>query len=415
MSNADVRITRSIYLAVLPEGPSLPSGKGKRRGAGSEGDKKAAKQADKPDEKPEARSPRRQPSGLTLTGFNSGSSPCRLPVGEYASLQTGAEGQIYYLEALPASQSPDAQQGPPPAGYALHKYDLKKRKDDTILARLNSYALSSNNKKIMYTTPTALFITYLGDKIEPGKDKVNVDAVEVRIEPRAEWNQMFEEVWRINRDYFYDPNMHGADWRAMREKYKVFLPDLACRSDLNRVLTWMCSELSVGHHRVGGGDFLYQPKSVPGGLLGADYSIENGRYRFKKVYGGLNWNPDLQSPLDGAGSQRRGRANTCWPSRAGTCVRPRTSTAFSRTRPPSWSKSRSGRTRMARALGPFRGADRQRICSSQSGLGRGQSAQSRAGDGRTSGLRLRAEYLDARAHILQALLFPPGVQRGDHR
>jgi tricorn protease len=178
---------------------------------------------------------------------------------------------------------------------------LKKRKDDTILGRLNGYSLSSNNKKIMYTSPDALFITDLADKIEPGKGKVNVEGVEVRIDPRAEWNQMFEEVWRINRDYFYDPNMHGADWRAMREKYKVFLPDVSCRSDLNRLLTWMCSELSVGHHRVGGGDFLYQPKTVPGGLLGADYSIENGRYRFKKVYGGLNWNPDLQSPLTAPG------------------------------------------------------------------------------------------------------------------
>jgi tricorn protease len=83
----------------------------------------------------------------------------------------------------------------------------------------------------------------------------------------------------------------------MRQKYSVFLPHLATRSDLNRVIQWMCSELAVGHHRVGGGDFLYQPKSVPGGLLGADYSIENGRYRFRKVYGGLNWNPELRSPL----------------------------------------------------------------------------------------------------------------------
>ncbi len=123
------------------------------------------------------------------------------------------------------------------------------------------------------------------------------DAIEVRIEPLAEWTQIFHEAWRINRDYFYASNMHGVDWNAMKQKYAVFLPDLAVRSDLNRVIQWMCSELGVGHHRVGGGDMLYQPKNVPGGLLGADYSIENGRYRFKKVYGGLNWNPELRSPL----------------------------------------------------------------------------------------------------------------------
>ena len=113
----------------------------------------------------------------------------------------------------------------------------------------------------------------------------------------AEWEQIFHEAWRINRDYFYATNMHGADWKAMRKKYRGFLPHLTYRSDLNRVIQWMCSELAVGHHRVSGGDFFQTPQKVPGGLLGADYSIENGRYRFRKVYGGLNWNPSLRSPL----------------------------------------------------------------------------------------------------------------------
>jgi len=297
MSNADVTITRSIYLAVLQKDLPSPLAKESDEEKGSQADKKPEKPAEKSDEKPGGEKPKDAAVRIDLDGIQFRIVALPLPVGEYASLQTGAEGQIYYLEALPSSQGTDGQQ----ARYALHKYDLKKRKDDMILGRLNSYALSSNNKKIMYTSPDALFITDLVDKIEPGKGKVNVDAVEVRIDPRSEWDQMFEEVWRINRDYFYDPNMHGADWRSMREKYKVFLPDVACRSDLNRVLTWMCSELSVGHHRVGGGDFLYQPKNVPGGLLGADYSVENGRYRFRKVYGGLNWNPELQSPLTAPG------------------------------------------------------------------------------------------------------------------
>jgi tricorn protease len=119
----------------------------------------------------------------------------------------------------------------------------------------------------------------------------------VRIDPRAEWKQIFDEAWRINRDYFYAPNMHGVDWNAMRRKYEPFLSDLAVRSDLNRLNRWVGSELSVGHHRTGGGDRLEASRSVPGGLLGADYSVENGRYRFKKVYGGLNWNPQLRAPL----------------------------------------------------------------------------------------------------------------------
>jgi tricorn protease len=94
-----------------------------------------------------------------------------------------------------------------------------------------------------------------------------------------------------------DPHMHGVDWKAAREKYAPLLPHAAVRGDVNRIIQWMCSELSVGHHRGGGGDTLAEVKTVPGGLLGADYAIENGRYRFAKVYGGLNWTPELRSPL----------------------------------------------------------------------------------------------------------------------
>ncbi len=88
--------------------------------------------------------------------------------------------------------------------------------------------------------------------------------------------------------------MHGADWNAMKAKYSQFLPDLACRSDLNRLIQWMCSELAVGHHRVGGGDRLNNPQRVGGGLLGADFSISDNRYQLEKIYGGLNWNPESE-------------------------------------------------------------------------------------------------------------------------
>jgi tricorn protease len=105
----------------------------------------------------------------------------------------------------------------------------------------------------------------------------------------------------VNRDYFYDPNMHGADWNAVRKKYEVFLPDLATGGDLYRVIGWVLSELAVGHSRYAPGERLHDKETVRGGLLGADYEIAEGRYRFKKVYGGLNWTPGLRSPLTGPG------------------------------------------------------------------------------------------------------------------
>ena len=127
---------------------------------------------------------------------------------------------------------------------------------------------------------------------------LNTEAIQIKIEPAAEWANMFNEAWRINRDYFYDPGMHGANWAAMKKKYEAFIPQLSCRSDLNRVIAWMCSELAVGHHRITGtGDRLSQPARIGGGLLGADYAVEKNRYRIKKIYGGLNWTPSLRSPL----------------------------------------------------------------------------------------------------------------------
>jgi tricorn protease len=180
---------------------------------------------------------------------------------------------------------------------SLQRFDLSTRKVDPIVPEATDYRLSSDGKKLLYANKETWAIAPTTAKIDPGQGRLNIDAIEVRVDPRAEWAQMFHEAWRINRDYFYDPGMHGVDWNAARAKYAAYLPYLGTRADLNRLIQWMCSELSVGHHRVGGGDAATPPKTVPGGLLGADYSVENGRYRFKKVYGGLNWTPDLRAPL----------------------------------------------------------------------------------------------------------------------
>ncbi len=178
----------------------------------------------------------------------------------------------------------------------MHAYDMEEREDKDI-AEMDMYILSADGKKMLYSKDRSWGIADAGAEPSPDKGSINTGSLEVKIDPLAEWPQIFDEAWRINRDYFYDPGMHGADWPAMKEKYAQFLPHLACRSDLNRVIMWMCSELSVGHHRVGGGEQLGDPDRVSGGLLGADFMVDNGRYRISKVFEGLNWNPDLRSPL----------------------------------------------------------------------------------------------------------------------
>jgi tricorn protease len=208
-----------------------------------------------------------------------------IPAASLSDLSAGEAGQIFFLRENDGKK-------------AIQRFDLKDRKAETLLADADDYEVSADGKKLLYRVKEAWAMGSATAKtLTPGEGKIKVEAIEVRSEPRAEWAQIFNEAWRINRDYFYDPGMHGADWNKMREKYAQFLPELSSRADLNRLIQWLCSELGVGHHRGGGGDFFIDGKAVPGGLLGADYEINDGHYRFKKVYGGLNWNPALRAPL----------------------------------------------------------------------------------------------------------------------
>ncbi len=292
LSNSDMRMTRAIYLATLQKDVLSPLAKesdeeeGTEENENNEKDEKSGKEkSDKTNDIIE------KDISIDFEGLNSRIISLPVEEGNLFSLQVSDEGKVYYLEA------PSTAGGPYASGTKLHMYDLNKREDKVVLSDVNSYQISHNKKKILYNTERTWKIVPASDKIEPGEGNLKINDIQVLIDPKSEWKQIFYEAWRINRDYFYATNMHGADWKEMREKYNVFLPHLSCRSDLNRLIQWMCSELSVGHHRVGGGDYYYDPERIPGGLLGADYIIKNERYQFKKVYGGLNWNPELRSPL----------------------------------------------------------------------------------------------------------------------
>jgi tricorn protease len=136
---------------------------------------------------------------------------------------------------------------------------------------------------------------------KPDAPKLRVSEAEIRVDPKAEWAQMYREAWRIQRDYFYDPGHHGLDLKAAEVRYAPYVDGLHHRADLNYLFNEMFGELTVGHLYVGGGD-APSVKRVPGGLLGADFKVENGRYRFAKVYDGENWNPSLRAPLTEPGS-----------------------------------------------------------------------------------------------------------------
>jgi tricorn protease len=290
LSNQDMRMTNSIYLATLRKDIISPFAKE----SDEEGVKTVKSEPEKPVEKTkkEAKttaSAEEKPKILIIETDGITERIVSLPIiaGNFSDLGVGETGEVLYI-IRPSVQS---------ASSTLHKYDLKERKDSEVM-ELAGYKVSADRKKMFYWRDQVYGITATGKKPESGKGILNTPALTVKIDPLAEWPEIFDEAWRVNRDYFYDPGMHGVDWNAMKIKYSKFLPDLACRSDLNRVIQWMCSELGVGHHRISsGGDRLNNKQVIGGGLLGADYAISENRYRIAKIYGGLNWNPNLISPL----------------------------------------------------------------------------------------------------------------------
>jgi tricorn protease len=291
LSSYDKKMTRSIYLATLRKDIISPFVK--------ESDEEVAKKEEEA-KKPETDSDKKARNAKTVQpepekpkllkiepeGITDRIITFPVSSGDYYNLMVGSSGEVFYL-VRPSN---------PSSSSTLRKYSIKERKDSEVM-EADGCKISGDRKKMVYIKGGTYGITETGKKPEPGKGILNISAISVRIDPAAEWPQIFDEAWRINRDYFYDPGMHGADWKAMKVKYAKLLPDAACRSDINKIIQWMCSEIAVGHHRVGGGERLSEPRQVNGGLLGADYVIANNRYRIGKIYGGLNWNPDLRSPL----------------------------------------------------------------------------------------------------------------------
>jgi len=282
-SNNDFRMTNEIYLVVLRKGTPSPLAKESDEESSDTGEAAGEDAGASEDVSVE----------IDFDGLDQRILALPLPEAGYSSLQPGADGQLFYIRSDVASGFSGGGGGP-----SLRRFDLASREEQTVVDGAGAFRLSADDKHVLFARQGGWFIgDASGTDIGSRADRLAVDDIQVRIDPRAEWRQIYEEAWRINRDFFYDPNMHGADWPALAEKYAVFLPHLATRADLNRLLQWLHSELSVGHHRVGGGDFLYDTDNVPGGLLGADFEVDRGRYRFVKVYGGLNWNPGLRSPL----------------------------------------------------------------------------------------------------------------------
>ncbi len=206
-------------------------------------------------------------------------------VSNYSSLSATKNNKLYYLR----SQSGQ--------GSKLYYYDLDNLEEKEI-GDVSSYSLSEDEKVIFYTNKGEYFITKLSEKLNNKDGKIDVSKMEVLLDKRLEWKQVYNESWRNFRDFFYDPNMHGYDWNKLREKYAELLPYVVHRSDLTYIIGELIGELDAGHAYVTGGD-MPKVKPMPIASLAADYEFDakSGFYKIKKIYEGMNWEEGMRSPM----------------------------------------------------------------------------------------------------------------------
>lgn len=213
-----------------------------------------------------------------------------VPLGNYVNLRANKTHLFYLSRPSPGTDAANAQ---PPA---IRSYNFDKQEVETVLTgNVGSFQLNATGSKIIYVG-NVFGIVETKPNQKSGDGALDLSAMKMNLEPRQEWKQIFDEAWRIERDFYYDPTLRGVDWAAIKKRYEPLLPFVAHREDLNYLIGEMISELGTSHLLVGGGDMPNVPQTNVG-LLGADLEIANGFYRFKKIYRGDNSSSSTRSPL----------------------------------------------------------------------------------------------------------------------
>ncbi len=257
--------------------------------AEKEGEKKEEKKQDdkKKEEKKEGEK-KDDSIKIDFNGIDMRTIALPMPKGNYRGIAAGTEGVIFVEESKPGTP-----------GITLQKFTLKDRKAKEFVGGIRSVSVSNDGKKMVARVGSSWKVM---DTTKPsGKDGKTLKAdLKMKLDRREEWRQIFEETWRYERDYFYDPGMHGRNWNEVYKRYAPLVPFIKHRTDLTYILDMVNGELSVGHSFVGGGDY---PKTGqnPVGLLGADLIADKGRWKIDRIYTTESWNPELSSPLEAPG------------------------------------------------------------------------------------------------------------------
>ncbi len=249
-----------------------------------------------------------EPVRIDFDGLDQRTVALPIDRANYAQLEAGPEGVLFVLSnpiALSDEDYLEYGDGNPPPEDSL-RFDLKTRKAEPFVARVDggngawgglvTFLVSADGSKVLYAQGKKWFLVGSDKAPKAGDGAVKTDGLEVWVDPRAEWRQMYREVWRIERDFLYDPHAHGLDLAAAEKLYAPFVDGIAGRDDLNALFEEMLGNLVLGHVFVGGGA-VPKEENVSVGLLGADYRVEQGRYRIARILRGEGWNPKLAAPL----------------------------------------------------------------------------------------------------------------------
>ncbi len=220
--------------------------------------------------------------------------------GHYDMLAAG-KGKVYYRSRPSVGMKEGQRRGKERKPiHSVHVFDLEEEKDEVILSGINSYHLSADGKKILYRKMDTFYVVDAGQKVgeDTEKDEVDLSRWHIRLKPREEWRQIFDEAWRLQRDFYWAPDMAKMDWAGVKAKYEKLFPKIATRYELHDLIGEMIGELSTSHTYIWGGD-LRRPEPTPVGLLGAKILADKatGLYRIVKIYPQEPSAPDAYSPL----------------------------------------------------------------------------------------------------------------------
>ncbi len=247
------------------------------------------------DKKPDEKKQEPKPIQVDIEGITERVVQVPVPAGIYDRLQ--ARKEKIFFRSIPFESTQAGLPTPPQPSNTLNVYDVKKRELKPLLQGINNYDLDKEGNKVIYRAgETYGVVDAVPGKAKVGDGKLNTAGMQALVDPREEWKQIFHEAWRIERDFYWDPNMEGLNWNTLGQRYEALLPYVAHRSDLNYIIGEMIAELSTSHTYVSGGEMPTR-KQVGVGMLGVDFAPDGGFYRIAKIYHGENWNEPYRSPL----------------------------------------------------------------------------------------------------------------------